>query len=204
MPARAGRRALGKPHQECPAPGGGRAMSKFMSFACRLAIVLAVALRAGAQAQEPPPMAAPPPERSVGGHVGIATPLVTVTSDDTTNIGDDFVIANPVGVSVKISERLVIDFEMIVQNPVDPRGESSLVIDPGVVYGAGPVALGLRVASVIGAPANVGVIPLVNKGLVDLGGGATWFVEAAFPTFLRSDPDPDLTLDVVLHTGIGF
>jgi hypothetical protein len=179
-------------------------MGPITSYACRLLFVLAVALPAGSQAQEPPPMAAPPPERSVGGHVGIATPLVTVTSDDTTNIGDNFVIANPIGVSVKISERLVIDFEMIVQNPVDPRGESSLVIDPGVVYAAGPVALGLRVASVIGAPANVGLIPLVNKGLVDMGGGATWFVEAAFPTFLHSDPDPDVTFDVVLHTGIGF
>jgi hypothetical protein len=31
-----------------------------------------------------------------------------------------------------------------------------------------------------------------------------WFVEAAFPVFLHSDPDPDYTFDVVLHTGIGF
>ncbi len=141
--------------------------------------------------------------RSVGGHVGIATPLVTVTSDDTTDIGDNFVLAAPVGVTVKLSDRLAVDFEMIVQNPVDPRGESSLVVDPGVVYNFGPFALGLRVASAIGKPANVGVIPLINRGIAPVGGG-TWFIEAAFPTFMHSDPDPDFTFDVVLHTGIGF
>jgi hypothetical protein len=47
----------------------------------------------------------------VGGHVGIAVPLVTVTSDDTTNIVDDTVIVNPIGVTVKLTERFAVDFE---------------------------------------------------------------------------------------------
>jgi hypothetical protein len=170
-------------------------MSNIRSFAVRL-------LAAGAIAGAPAAVLAQQ-GRGVGGHVGIATPLVTVTSDDTTDIGDVFSLFVPIGVTVKLSDRLAVDFEMIVQNQVDPRGNSALVVDPGIIYNAGPVALGLRVASAIGAPANVGVIPLINRGIAPVGGG-TWFIEAAFPTFLHSDPDPDVTFDVVLHTGIAF
>ncbi len=166
------------------------------TFAARVlaSVVLVAGAPAGVLAQE---------GRSVGGHVGIATSFVTVTSDETTDIGDNFVLSAPIGVTVKLGNRLAVDFEMIVQNPVDPRGDTKLVVDPGLVYNAGLVALGLRVASAIGAPANVGVIPLINRGLAPVGGG-TWFIEAAFPTFMHSDPDPDFTFDVVLHTGIGF
>jgi hypothetical protein len=42
--------------------------------------------------------------------------------------------------------------------------------------------------------------PLVNVGLVDLG-GAKWFVEGAFPIFYVPK---DVSLTVVAHTGIGF
>ncbi len=164
---------------------------------------LAVTLLAAAVHSGAPAAVLAQEGRGVGGHVGIATPLVTVTSDDTTDIGDSFVLAAPIGITVKLGERLAVDFETIVQNPVDPRGETTFVVDPGLIYDAGPVALGLRLASAIGKPANVGVIPLINRGLAPVGGG-TWFVEAAFPMFARSDPDPDFTLDVVVHTGIGF
>jgi hypothetical protein len=165
------------------------------SLTSRLLISLTIAtLPAGALAQG----------AQVGGHIGIAVPLVTVTSDDTTNIADNTVIVNPIGVTVKLTDRVAVDFETQVVSPVDPRGDTSFVVAPGVIYNAGAAALGLRVAAAIGAPANVGVIPLINKGIADLGGGATWFIEAAFPTFLHSDPDPDVTFDVVLHTGIGF
>jgi hypothetical protein len=39
-------------------------------------------------------------------------------------------------------------------------------------------------------------------GLVPVRGG-TWFVEAAFPTFVHAQ-QPDFTFTVVIHTGIGF
>jgi hypothetical protein len=69
-----------------------------------------------------------------------------------------------------------------------------------VVYDTGPVALGLRVAWKINARGNVGLIPLINRGLVH-GGGVTWFVEAAFPTFFSAE---NAEFNVVLHTGIGL
>jgi hypothetical protein len=169
-------------------------MGNVRSHTFRMLIGLAFAsLPAGALAQG----------AQVGGHIGIATPLVMVTEDKTTNVADNTVLVAPIGVTVKLTDRLAVDFETQVVSPVDPRGDSSLVVAPGVVYNLGPFAAGLRVASAIGAPANIGLIPLVNRGLVNMG-RATWFLEAAFPTFLHSDPDPDWTFDVVIHTGIGF
>ena len=167
------------------------------AFVCSMALLVAPAL---AHAQQPaPPAPEPSSAGKVGGHVGIATPLVTV-ADETTTIADAFTILNPIGIGFKVADRLAVDFEVVVASPIDPHGTTGLVVDPGVVYDAGPVALGLRLAFQIGAPANVGLIPLVNKGLVDLG-GATWFAEAAFPTFYS---EKDVAFNVVLHTGIGF
>ena len=162
-----------------------------------VAFALLVLVPARAFAQEAPP--APGPKGNAGGHVGVATPLVTVAGE-TTTIGDAFTLLNPIGVGVKCSQNLVVDFEVVVATPLDPVGDTGLVVDPGVVYNFGPVAAGLRVAFQIGQRANVGLIPLVNRGLVDLG-GATWFVEAAFPTFIQSE---NVAFNVVLHTGVGF
>jgi hypothetical protein len=137
--------------------------------------------------------------RSVGGHVGIATPLLTV-SKETTSIADNFTLLDPIGIGFSIAPNWSLDFETVVATPVHPTGTTGLVVDPGVVYNWGPVATGLRVAFQINAPANVGLIPLVNKGLVPVGKGM-WFVEAAFPTFYS---EHQLTFNAVLHTGVGF
>ena len=136
---------------------------------------------------------------AVGGHVGIALPLLTV-STKTTSIANTATILDPIGVTVKMTPRLAVDFETVVATPVKPTGTTGLVVDPGVVYDWGGVATGLRIAWQIGQQANIGLIPLVNKGLVDLG-RATWFVEGAFPTFYS---DHKVAFNVVLHTGVGF
>jgi hypothetical protein len=167
-----------------------------------IVVVTAVSMfPALAHAQEPaPPSASSPPTTRVGGHVGIALPLLTVSSK-TTTIADNVTILDPIGISVKMSPHLVIDFETVVGTPLKPSGGSTgLVVDPGVVYDWGAVATGLRVAWQIGQPANFGLIPLVNKGLIDLG-RATWFVEGAFPTFYS---EKKVAFNVVLHTGVGF
>jgi hypothetical protein len=157
-----------------------------------LALVVAVA-PASALAQAP----------RVGGHVGVATPLVTFPSEgDTTDIGDQFTLVMPIGVTVKLNERLAVDFETQVHNPVDPDGTTALVVAPGLVYNFGAFAAGLRLASEIGADSNVGLIPILNTGVAPVGAG-TWFVEAAFPAFIHST-EPDFTFTVVVHTGIAF
>jgi hypothetical protein len=142
--------------------------------------------------------------------VGLAVPLVTIPSEgDTTDVGDQFTLVAPIGVTVKLTDRLAVDFELQVGNPIDPMRSdatttrrTNLVVAPGVVYNFGPFAAGLRVASEIGAESNVGLIPLINRGLFPVG-PATWFVEAAFPTFAHASP-PDVTFTAVIHTGIGF
>jgi hypothetical protein len=169
-------------------------MSKLSSHVCRVVGVLWIAGISAARAEAP----------TVGGHVGLATPLLTMTSNDDTDISERQVLVAPIGVTVKLTDRLAIDFETQVANRLDePRGNTTLTVAPGAVYNFGPFAAGLRVASTIGAPANAGVIPIINKGLFPVGRG-TWFIEAAFPMFVHSEPDPDFTFDVVIHTGIGF
>lgn len=133
----------------------------------------------------------------LGGHVGVATPFVTVSSD-TTTIADAFTLLHPIGISVKF-DKVTVDFETVVVNPIDPSGQVSMVIDPGVIYNFGPAAAGLRLAWQQ-AESNFGLIPLVNKGIVDIG-EATWFVEAAFPTFYS---DSTIQFNMVLHSGVGF
>lgn len=152
---------------------------------------------ATAVAQEPEAKA--PFPKTIGGHVGVATPLVTV-ADETTNIGDQFTLLTPIGIGFHVSKDWIVDFETVVSNPVSPTGTTGLVVDPGIIYAQGRLAAGLRLAFKINQQANVGGIPLVNLALVDFG-GAAWFVEAAFPTFYS---DHKGEFNAVLHTGIGF
>ena len=181
--------------------------NKFMKLACSLGVGLAAASMTTTALAE---------GASVGGHVGVATPLVTV-SKQTTTIGDELTLLTPIGVTVKPGGKLVVDFEVVVANPISKPGTTGLIIDPGIVYNWGAFATGLRLAFKTNHITNVGIIPLINFGLADLG-GSTWFVEAAFPTFIESEldePAPGATVpptthhargefNAVFHTGIGF
>jgi hypothetical protein len=165
---------------------------------------------AAGSAVAPPAATSEPPARpptggegggkTIGGHIGIAFPLLMV-DHPTKNIGDVFNIADPIGIGFKLSSGLVIDFEMIVATHIHQNhAPTTLTIDPGVVYNWGPLATGLRVKWDINSIPNIGVIPLINRGIVDLG-GATWFIEAAFPITYVND---NVNFDVVVHTGLGF
>jgi hypothetical protein len=148
----------------------------------------------------------------VGGHVGFATPLVTITSDTTKTLLDQQTLAVPIGIAFKLSDKASIDFETIVNNPISPRGTTGLTVDPGFIYDTGAFVIGLRLAWKVQADTNFGIVPLVHKGITDIGGGARWFIEAAFPSFISFGvdpliPDEDRTtfeVNVVVHTGIGF
>jgi hypothetical protein len=95
----------------------------------------------------------------------------------------------------------VVDFEVIAASQVKPWGPTGLTIDPGVVYTGAPVALGLRAKFDLSSDANFGLIPLVHKGIVDLG-EANWFVEAAFP--ITAKHGSGYSLGAVAHTGFAF
>src|SRR3954469_12446225 len=157
------------------------------------AVMLAAAFPARAHAQDaastPPPVLAATPApapstgpRMVGGHVGAAVRVVSFHSvgKTTQTPSDQLTIAVPIGVSVHVAPVWVVDFEAVVASDVKPWGGTGLTIDPGLIYTALPVALGLRTKFDVNKPANFGLIPLIHKGVVDVGEG-NWFVEAAFP-----------------------
>ena len=51
-----------------------------------------------------------------------------------------------------------------------------------------------------------GLVPLINKGLANLGFGM-WFIEAALPIVYHGSggaAESHVTFDFVLHSGIGF
>jgi len=185
------------------------------SLLATAAVVLATALPARVHAQEaasavPPPVVAatPTPQppagpRMVGGHVGAAVPVVSFHSvgKTTQTPSDQFTIAVPIGVSVHVSPLWVVDFEVIVASAVKPLGGTGLTIDPGVVYVGLPVALGLRTKFDVSDAANFGLIPLIHKGVVNIG-EANWFVEAAFP--ITATHGAGYELAAVAHTGFAF
>ena len=71
-------------------------------------------------------------DKPVGGHVGIAFPLVTL-ADPVTSISDQFTILTPIGIGFKTSERVIVDLETVVVSPVDPARVTGLVVDPGLI-----------------------------------------------------------------------
>jgi hypothetical protein len=188
-----------------------RIPSTHLVAACAAAMAVTLLCTGRVRAETPEAQPAPPgvppaapdvppaPSKPVGGHIGLAVPLVTIAKE-TTSIGDQFTLLTPIGIGFKVSKRVAIDFETIVVTPLDPVGNTGLVVDPGVILGFDRLALGLRVAHQINALANIGLVPLVNYGLVDTG-GAMWFVEGAFPITYS---DHEVSLTMVLHTGVGF
>ncbi|MBX3233809.1 MAG: hypothetical protein KIT84_08920 [Labilithrix sp.] len=122
----------------------------------------------------------------VGGHLGFAVPIVTI-ADPVTAIGADFVtIGLTPGLTVKLDERWSVDFEFIALNELKATPAATRwVVDPGVVYNAGPVSAGLRVATIVGAPTNIGLVPIVVLPVAKLGDKVTYYVEGDVPMFLR-------------------
>jgi hypothetical protein len=192
-----------------------RLVPKLLFAAGALALAVAFPARARAETEDaaatapPPPVvsstppAAPAGPRMVGGHVGAAVPVVSFHSvgKTTQTPSDQFTIAVPIGVSVHVAPVWVVDFEVIAASDVKPWGGTGFTIDPGVIYTGLPVALGLRTKFDLSSNANFGLIPLVHKGIVDLG-EANWFIEAAFP--ITATHESGYSLAAVLHTGFAF
>jgi len=185
-----------------------------VSLFATAAVMLAAAFPARAHAQDaaatPPPVVAATPTpapsngpRMVGGHVGAAVPVVSFhsTGKTTQTPSDQLTIAVPIGVSVHVAPVWVVDFEVVVASDVKPWGGTGLTIDPGIVYVGEPVALGLRAKFDLSSNANIGLIPLIHKGLVNVG-EANWFVEAAFP--ITAARGQGYALAAVAHTGFAF
>ena len=142
----------------------------------------------------------------LGGHFGVVFPLVTHVNGTTTNIGDDFKMGFPMGITVKTSDTYAFDLEVVPgldPQPNKPIGVS-LTVHPGVLRSLGNSwTVGMRMAFDIGG-ASWGFTPLLNKGFPT--GGHNYFVEFVVPIRFQDDSSDNTHGAVTLgvHLGIGF
>jgi len=142
----------------------------------------------------------------LGGHFGAVFPLVTHVNGETVNIGDDFKIGFPTGITVKTSGPYAFDLEFV---PVRDRQDNgplhvSLTVHPGVLRSLGNQwTAGLRMAFDVNGAAW-GFTPLLNKGFPH--GGLTYFLEGVVPIRFQDDIGgaTHTAIGLGVHAGIGF
>jgi hypothetical protein len=145
-------------------------------------------------------------DNKLGGHFGMVFPIITHADGETTDIGDDFNMGFPMGITVKKSGRWAFDLELVPGlNPQDdgPIGVP-LTVHPGVLYDLGSHwTLGLRMAFDINS-ASWGFTPLLNKGFpVD---NHAFFVEFVVPIRFQDDllGEGSTAITFGVHLGVGF
>jgi hypothetical protein len=177
-----------------------------LSFLSLVTLSAAVTIAAPALAQESAPAAvAPPSGPRLGGHLGMALPLATF-GQETTLIGRDFTtIGLTPGVTFHLDDKWAIDFEFIAFNETkNTPARTTFIVDPGVLRKFDGFVTGLRVATQVGAPTNIGLVPIVVVPF-RISEKLSYFVEADVPLFLRDDGKemrPSATL--LFQTGVGF
>jgi len=193
-----------------------------VSITLALAFAVPLLLPSSAHADDPapveaaPPSAPPPPPAhpaapgarsypAIGGHLGMAVPIVTIGSQ-TTAVGADFVtVGITPGVTVHLDEDWAIDLEFIAFNEIkNTPAATTFVVDPGIVRKFEGFSAGLRVATQVGAPTNVGLVPIVVVPF-KVSERVSYFVEGDIPLFLRDDGtkmQPSATF--LFQTGVGF
>lgn len=190
-------------------------------------IALLSATSAVAAADETPPAKAAAPDfPRVGGHFGLALPIVAFDNSGTSAIGRDFVqVGVTPGITVKLSSCWAVDFEFIAfsrwdRNPpgTPDKSHTILVVDPGVVYNFGRFAAGLRLAVQIGqdVPLNFGIVPIIVLPF-KLTPKLSYFLELDLPVFVFGQAATPATavaaatqdraigsLTILLQTGFAF
>ncbi|HEY1302491.1 MAG TPA: hypothetical protein VGF24_03020 [Vicinamibacterales bacterium] len=143
----------------------------------------------------------------LGGHFGVVLPLMTHVDGATTNVGDDFKLGFPMGITVKTSTPWAFDLELVpTLDPVEggPINNVPLTIHPGVLRAfGGSWTGGLRMAFDIGN-ASWGFTPLLNKGFPM--GRLTYFVEGVAPIRFQDDAlgVTHKAISLGVHVGVGF
>ncbi len=168
----------------------------FQTFLIAGFIALTMPLAANAQADPPP---------RVGGHVGVAFPIVTREGGRTTTISEDFIVGFPFGITIRNSTPFAFDFEFVPTINNSPTQDVTLTVHPGIVYSfRRNYAVGIRAAFDIGAD-TYGFTPIVNRTF-KIRGRTGFFIEADFPVRFRQQPDGRRTTSgaFTAHTGINF
>ncbi len=142
---------------------------------------------------------------AIGGHLGMALPIATF-GNQTTVIGADFAtVGITPGLTVHLDEKWALDFEFIAFNELkNTPASTTFVVDPGVIRKFDGFVVGLRVATQVGAPSNVGLVPIFVLP-VKISNRLSWFVELDIPLFLRDDGTRMRgTATALFQTGVGF
>lgn len=144
---------------------------------------------------------------ALGGHLGFALPIATFGSK-TTAIGADFVTVGVTpGITVHLDERWAIDFEFIAFNELkNTPSSTTFVVDPGIIHKWDGFIAGLRVATQVGAPSNIGMVPIVVLPL-KLNDKLSYFFELDLPLFLRDNPaigKAEASATILFQSGFGF
>lgn len=139
-------------------------------------------------------------DKKLGGHIGFVVPLVTEVGGETITVDDDFVIGFPMGLNVKLSDRVAFDLELVPVVQDSPQ-EINLVVHPGAIFSVGSFAVGVRAAFEIDSDAW-GFTPLIARGWPVKGTSINYFVELDFP--IRFQTDDETATGVAFHSGISF
>ena len=142
---------------------------------------------------------------AIGGHLGMAVPIVTFGSK-TTTIGSDFAtLGITPGITVHLDDKWAIDFEFIAFNELkNTPAATTFVVDPGILRKFDGFIAGLRVATQVGAPSNVGLVPIFVLPF-KISNRLAYFIEADVPLFVRDDGTKmRASATALFQTGIGF
>jgi hypothetical protein len=145
------------------------------------------------------------PYPALGGHLGFAVPIVTLSGNNT-GIGKDFVtVGLTPGITLHLDEKWAIDFEFIAFNELkNTPAATTFVVDPGIIRKFDGFIAGLRVATQVGAPTNGALVPIfvlpfkVSEHVV-------YFVEGDIPLFLRDGGNKaEGSATFLFQSGFGF
>jgi hypothetical protein len=139
----------------------------------------------------------------IGGHIGVAVPIVTWIDDgdgtEVSDVSEDTVVAVPMGITIhRAAGPLAFDMELVPA--VTEDDDVSVTIHPGLVLPLERVALGLRAAFDTENDA-LGFTPLVAVPFSI--GELNLFVELDAPVRFPDGP-VDATYAIATHLGIAF
>lgn len=142
--------------------------------------------------------------RSVGGHVGVALPLVGRSKEKTTTIADEFVISVPVGVIFRKNTGLPIDIAVGPTLLADHSVNISIGVNTALGIGRG-FAAGIGVIVDISDP-GWGFAAALDKLLLNMPGGTALIGDIIVPVlFYRDGPGVGHTsYGVGMHVGVAF
>src|ERR1700730_7175717 len=143
-------------------------------------------------------------EDRLGGHFGVLFPLVNHADGATTNIGDDFKLGFPMGVTVKTSGDWAFDLELVPVIKKNPLF-TSLTVHPGIIHSLpNRFAAGLRVAVDVNQP-WWGFTPLLNRSFPVRDHSYAYFVEGVLPIRFQTSASGgnQTSIGLGVHVGIG-